>query len=237
LHLHQQVWKYFQQHNFSNLVVKISVAAVLALAFMGATFGVNVTHAHAQSVCASSDQTYSVAYGDTLAGIAARYGTTYQNLAAYNHIPNPNLIYVNQVICIPGSSTWLSAPNSPVQSSPASGPNYNVFPYPWCTWWANERYHEVHGIYVPWTTNADAWQWTARAYDFGWQVSSTPSVGSIIDLQPWVEGAYGSGHVAFVEQVLSNGDVIASTSAWGANFYQVTYVEFSPGPGVTFISQ
>jgi surface antigen len=219
--------------------VKISVAAVLAIAFMGATFGVNLTHAHAQSVCASSDRTYTVVYGDTLGRIAYRYGTTYQNLAAYNHIANPNLIYVNQLICIPGSSTWLSAPtsNSPVQSSAAAGQNYNVFPYPWCTWWANERYHQVHGIYVPWRTNAGAWQWTARAYQFGWHVSTIPTVGSIINLQPWVQGAYGGGHVAFVEQVLSNGHLIASTSAWGANIYRVTYVEFAPGPGVTFIRQ
>ena len=78
---------------------------------------------------------------------------------------------------------------------------YNWFPYPWCTWWADERYHELHGVYVPWRTNSDAWEWTARAYQFGWNVSSRASVGSIINLQPWVQGAYGSGHVAVVEQV------------------------------------
>jgi len=44
------------------------------------------------------------------------------------------------------------------------------------------------------------------------------------------------GHVAIVEQVLSNGSVIASNSSWGGNPYAVTYVHFSPGPGVTFIT-
>ena len=45
--------------------------------------------------------------GDTLSGIAARYGTTYQTLAALNGITNPNLIYAGQTIRIPedGSST------------------------------------------------------------------------------------------------------------------------------------
>lgn len=44
--------------------------------------------------------TYTVKSGDTLSGIAARYGTTYQNLAARNGISNPNLIYPGQVIRI-----------------------------------------------------------------------------------------------------------------------------------------
>ncbi len=81
-----------------------------------------------------------------------------------------------------------------------------------------------------------AWEWTARAYEFGWKVSSTPTVGSIIDLQPWVQGAYGAGHVAVVEKVLSNGHVIASNMSWGVDPYAVVDVEFAPGPGVTFIS-
>jgi surface antigen len=81
-----------------------------------------------------------------------------------------------------------------------------------------------------------AWEWTADAYDFGWKVSSTPAVGSIIDLQPWVQGAYGFGHVAVVEKILSNGHVIARNMSWGVDPYEVVDVEFAPGPGVTFIS-
>jgi surface antigen len=113
----------------------------------------------------------------------------------------------------------------------------NQFPYPACTWWANKRYRQLHGVYVPWRRNANAWQWTARAYDFGWHVSWSPSIGSIIDLQPWVQGAYGAGHVGVVEQVLSNGHVIASSMSWGSNPYAVSYTEFAPGGGVTFIRQ
>jgi surface antigen len=122
--------------------------------------------------------------------------------------------------------------------SPASAVGHtNVFPYGQCTWWADQRYYELHGVFVPWTTQSDAWQWTARAYQFGWHVSSSPSVGSIIDLQPWVQGAYGLGHVGVVERILSNGHVIVSNMNWGRYPWQVTYVEFTPGPGVTFIRQ
>ena len=51
----------------------------------------------------SSDYEYIVKKGDTLSGIARRYNTTYQELARYNNIANPNLIYVNQVIKIPNA--------------------------------------------------------------------------------------------------------------------------------------
>ena len=43
---------------------------------------------------------YTVKTGDTLAGIAAKFGTTYQCLARINHISNPNLIYTGQVLDI-----------------------------------------------------------------------------------------------------------------------------------------
>ena len=48
-----------------------------------------------------SETIYTVVKGDTLSGIATKYGTTYQKLAAYNGIANPNLIYVGQKIRIP----------------------------------------------------------------------------------------------------------------------------------------
>lgn len=44
--------------------------------------------------------TYTVKAGDTLSGIAAKYGTTYQRLAEINGISNPNLIYAGQVLKI-----------------------------------------------------------------------------------------------------------------------------------------
>ena len=44
----------------------------------------------------STAQYYTVQSGDTLSGIASKYGTSYQNLAAMNGIANPNLIYAGQ---------------------------------------------------------------------------------------------------------------------------------------------
>ena len=52
----------------------------------------------------TAETVYTVKYGDTLSGIAAEYETTYQDLAAYNGIENPNLIFVGQKIRIPGTA-------------------------------------------------------------------------------------------------------------------------------------
>ena len=49
---------------------------------------------------AASGRTYVVQAGDTLSGIAARYGTSYIELARKNGIQNPNLIYAGQTIRI-----------------------------------------------------------------------------------------------------------------------------------------
>jgi LysM repeat protein len=49
----------------------------------------------------TTEEKYVVKKGDTLSGIANKYGTTYQELAKYNNISNPNIISVGQVIKIP----------------------------------------------------------------------------------------------------------------------------------------
>ena len=51
---------------------------------------------------------YTVKKGDTLSEIAEKYGTTYQMLANYNGIANPNKIYAGQVIKIPNGTSSAS---------------------------------------------------------------------------------------------------------------------------------
>jgi LysM repeat protein/GH25 family lysozyme M1 (1,4-beta-N-acetylmuramidase) len=53
----------------------------------------------------SPQNTYYVQAGDTLSGIAAKFGTTVSALAAANGISNPNVIYVGQKIILGGSSS------------------------------------------------------------------------------------------------------------------------------------
>lgn len=65
----------------------------------------------------SSDTVYTVVAGDTLSGIAAKYGTTYQKLAEYNNIANPNVITVGQKIKIPSTKTTTTASTTTSTSS------------------------------------------------------------------------------------------------------------------------
>lgn len=52
----------------------------------------------------SNSTTYTVKSGDTLSGIASKFGTTYQELAQLNRIADPNKIYVGQVLKINGTN-------------------------------------------------------------------------------------------------------------------------------------
>ena len=63
-----------------------------------------------------SYDTYTVMAGDTLSGIAAKFGTTYQELAAINGIADPNVIHVGQIIKLKRDTT----------STPQSGDTYTV---------------------------------------------------------------------------------------------------------------
>lgn len=54
---------------------------------------------------ANNATTYVVKSGDTLSGIAIKYGTTYQALARLNGISNPNYIYVGQVLKVNGTAS------------------------------------------------------------------------------------------------------------------------------------
>ena len=124
-----------------------------------------------------------------------------------------------------------------VNPGPALGGSGNHFFQGQCTYWAAYRFHQLTNVWVPWL--GDAWQWSGQAAANGWHVSSSPSVGAIIVLQPGVQGAGGYGHVAIVERINSNGSVYASNYNWyagGGGFGILSYWTFSPGAGVSFVT-
>lgn len=67
--------------------------------FLNASFNNNNINNTSQNT--NTNAIYTVVAGDTLSAIARKYGTTYQKLAEYNQIVNPNLIYPGQKIEIP----------------------------------------------------------------------------------------------------------------------------------------
>ena len=55
----------------------------------------------------AEEQTYTIQQGDTLIGIARRFGVTEADLMAENNIPNRNRIYAGQVLTIAERSSWV----------------------------------------------------------------------------------------------------------------------------------
>lgn len=79
---------------------------VLRVADSGA--GSTVTNKATTPITSTGTQAYTVRYGDTLSGIASRYGTSTSTLASINGISNPNWIYPGQVLKLSGGSSTRS---------------------------------------------------------------------------------------------------------------------------------
>lgn len=65
-----------------------------------------------QPAPAPSGGSYTVKSGDTLSAIAARFGTTWQNLQAMNGLADANRIYPGQVLRVPGGATQATPSTS-----------------------------------------------------------------------------------------------------------------------------
>jgi surface antigen len=150
------------------------------------------------------------------------HGKTWQEVQQINGLANPNFIFPGQSLCL--------ARNTVSTAIKGTG---NYFSYPQCTWGANQKYHALHGIWVPWTQNSNAYQWADRARDFHWTVSSTPQVGDIFVLAPWRQGAYGLGHVGVVLSVGAKTFEGTSTN-WFPHFFQFTNITYTTA-GVQFL--
>lgn len=118
----------------------------------------------------------------------------------------------------------------------ASGSTLNCFFYGQCTYWANYRYHQLTGTWVPWLGNA--YEWYYQALSYGWHTSDYPNPNgpSIMVLGPYVQNDYSAyGHVAVVEKVNGDGTVTTSNMHW-PYVGVVSYVNFTyPVSGEHFI--
>lgn len=124
----------------------------------------------------SADGTYvTVQRGDTLSGIASRYGNglSYRQLASINGIPNPNLIYVGQVIRLSsgsGAVATSTATNATSNSSVATITQFGIQ--------SSDTANNV--LFAVWTwsnSNTDKYQisWEYDTGDGVWFVGSSSS--------------------------------------------------------------
>jgi surface antigen len=118
----------------------------------------------------------------------------------------------------------------------AGGSTLNRFFYGQCTYWANYRYHQLTGVWIPWLGNA--YEWYQQAINYGWHTSDYPNPNgpSIIVLGPYVQNDLSPyGHVAVVEKINGDGTVTTSNMHW-PYVGVVSYVNFKyPVSGTHFI--
>lgn len=147
-----------------------------------------------------------VTSGDTLGAIAAHYHTTYQQLAAWNRISNPNLIFIGECLRVSASApsvapTAVVAPTGRVKAAGWRNLYVDKYGNPngQCTWYAAQMaVDDLNGLH-------NAWQWPAYARAKGIPTGSTPRVGAVVVFAPGVQGAGGIGHVAIVTAMLTGG--------------------------------
>jgi len=96
----------------------IRVGQVLAIPTAAAP--VAATTAPAAAPAAPAPATHRVAFGETLSGIAVRYGSSVAAIVAANGISNPSFIRVGQVLAIPGGAAAAAGGAPPTGGGPAS---------------------------------------------------------------------------------------------------------------------
>ncbi len=78
--------------------------------YVGQVIQVPATNNQAAPLQSGGDLIYTVRPGDTLPGIALRYGLSPWTLATINHITNPALVFPGQELLIPGAGPGLLPP-------------------------------------------------------------------------------------------------------------------------------
>lgn len=110
--------------------------------------------------------------------------------------------------------------------------NNTGYVMPNCVGYAQGRLLEILQMTkVNWSLPAcNAEDWYDKAQENGLQVGQTPKLGAVICWRAGSKhnGSDGCGHVAIVEEIKPNGDIVVSNSGWGGpNFYTKTITKSS----------
>ncbi len=167
----------------------------------------------------------TVAPGDTVASLAAKYQGDVQAIIEFNLLRDPDHLVSGTRIMVPdgrGEAYQPPVPAAPVpvlrvNSQPvahaAAGSNH--FPWGYCTWWvASKRY-------VPWSGNA--WEWWGNARAYGYPEGQTPRPGAIM-----VTWESAIGHVAYVESVSADGSFAVSEMNYHFIRGEINYRTITP---------
>lgn len=149
---------------------------------------------------------YKVKSGDSIDKLAKTYSANKERIVSFNDLEISGLV-AGQTIIIPDGNKPKPVVTNTFQTGGSGGFYYSSrgsgYAYGYCTYYAAARRAEM-GRPIPGSWgNASSWAWFA-AKD-GFSVGSVPKVGAIMQSL----GGYGGlGHVAIVEEVKANGDIV-----------------------------
>ncbi|MBC7943611.1 LysM peptidoglycan-binding domain-containing protein [Candidatus Saccharibacteria bacterium] len=174
---------------------------------------------------------YTVKTGDTIQSIAQKYNVDQSRIVLFNDLEVTGLTNGAKIILPRGNLPETERPgyvaprvatygyNSTPSSPGSSTGNFfnasagNRYAVGYCTWYVYERRAQL-GMPIG-SFWGDASSWAYSASSAGYTVNRTPSVGAIM------QNGGGAGHVAIVESVLSNGDVVLSEMNYGGGWNQI----------------
>ncbi|MCR8966975.1 CHAP domain-containing protein [Streptococcus zalophi] len=155
--------------------------------------------------------------GDSFYSIAQQYGMDMYELAAMNNLDVSSLILPGQVLTVANPTPAV------VEVDEANEEYTGSYPIGQCTWGVKQL--------APWVGEwwGNGGDWAGTASWLGYQIGTTPMVGSIIC---WTDGGYG--HVAYVIDVQSE----TSIQVLEANFNGQQWIDnyrgwFNPYDGAT----
>jgi LysM repeat protein len=158
----------------------------------------------------------TIAPGDSLSAIGARTSRTWEQLAAYNHVPNPNLVYAGQVLVIPPANyVPVAVPNPTPQPTPVAQVSSNTGSGP------THRYSYTPASTSSGSAGSGVWGCIAQHESGGNAATNTGNgyYGAFQDtIGSWRAGGGGPGlpsDYSYAEQLAVN-QRIQAQQGWGA---------------------
>jgi hypothetical protein len=185
-----------------------------------------------EQVSLTSCPDYTIAWGDTLSGIAQSNNKTVADIATRNNIPNPNLIYAGHTLCVNGDGSQPTDTQPAVTTAVSiqgpcqSGNQWGNGVGPWTV--PSDCYGGVYGG-VWYNGMADCF--ALVQYYTGGRVPalayhSSPVIGAVMKFPPGNQGADATwGHWALVVGINSNGMllILEQNNYWRGGYGQQTY--------------
>lgn len=160
---------------------------------------------------------YKVRSGDTVNSIASAYHASVERITSYNDLelsgvtPGQTIIIPDGILpdnqrpgyVAPATANYYSGRASVIDSAYAGASAGNRYAWGNCTWYAYERRKQLGLPVGSFWGNANTWDDYARAA--GYTVNNNPTSGAVL-----VDNSGYFGHVAIVESVKGNGDIVVS---------------------------